>query len=98
MASSSSTTATSARVTGDITIKNVTKSVTFPIHVVGRIPDPAGTRVGFTGKLHIDRRDFNIVDSRLTAAGVLLVGYDVAIGLTVEATTPETSYLTSAVK
>ncbi len=87
-----------ADVTGDITIKNVTKSVTFPIHVVGRIPDPAGTRVGFTGELHIDRRDFNIVDSRLTAAGVLLVGYDVAIGLTVEATTPETSYLTSTVK
>jgi polyisoprenoid-binding protein YceI len=80
-----------ADVTGDVTIKNITKSVVFPIHVVGRIPDPAGTRVGFTGELHIDRRDFNIVDSRLTPAGVLLVGYDVAIGLTVEATTPGTN-------
>jgi polyisoprenoid-binding protein YceI len=82
-----------ATVTGDITIKNVTKSITFPIHVVGRIPDPAGTRVGYTGELHIDRRDFGIVDTRLTPAGVLLVGYDVTIGLTVEATAPQTSFL-----
>jgi polyisoprenoid-binding protein YceI len=85
-----------ATVTGDITIKRVTKSVTFPIHVVGRIPDVAGTRVGYTGELHIDRRDFGIIDNRLTPAGILLVGYDVTIGLTVEATTPQTSFLHDA--
>jgi len=85
-----------ADVTGEITIKSVTKAVTFPIHVVGRIPDPAGTRVGFTGQLHVDRRDFGIDDSRLTSAGVLLVGYDIAIGLTVEATTPGRAFFGSA--
>jgi polyisoprenoid-binding protein YceI len=52
-----------------------------------------GTRVGFTGELHIDRRDFGIVDNRLSATGVLLVGYDVTIGLTVEATTPSSTFL-----
>jgi polyisoprenoid-binding protein YceI len=87
-----------AQVTGNITIKNVTKSVTFPIHVVGRIPDSAGTRVGYTGELHIDRRDFGIVDNRLTPAGVLLVGYDVTIGLTVEATNADASFLKTAAK
>lgn len=87
-----------AQVTGNITIKNVTKSVTFPIHVVGRIPESAGTRVGYTGELHIDRRDFGIVDNRLTPAGVLLVGYDVTIGLTVEATNPDGSFLKPAAK
>jgi polyisoprenoid-binding protein YceI len=85
-----------AEVSGDITIKGVTKPVTFAIHVVGRIPEGAGTRVGYTGELHIDRRDFGLVDNRLTPAGVLLVGYDVAIGLTVEATTPDGSFRKTA--
>jgi polyisoprenoid-binding protein YceI len=74
-------------VTGDLTIKNVTKRVSFPVHVVGIIPDPKGWRVGYTGSLTIDRRDWGIVDNRLTPAGVLLVGYSVDIGLTVEAVT-----------
>ena len=78
-------------VTGDLTIKNVTKPVTIPVHVTGRIPDAAGTRVGYTGDLHIDRRDWGIVDQRLTPAGVLLVGYDVDIGLTVEAVSADPS-------
>ena len=74
-------------VTGELTIKNVTKSVAFPMHVVGIIPDPRGFRVGYNGKLTIDRRDWGIVDARLTPAGVLLVGYGVEIELTVEAVT-----------
>jgi polyisoprenoid-binding protein YceI len=73
-------------------------TVTFPIHVVGRIPDTAGSRVGYTGELHVDRRDFGIVDGRLTPAGVLLVGYDVTIGLTVEATNPDTTFAKTAAK
>lgn len=78
--------AKSFTVTGDLTIKNITKSVTFPVDVVGVIPDKAGLRVGYSGHLQIDRRDFNLVDARLTPAGVLLVGYTVDIVLTVEAT------------
>lgn len=78
-------------VTGDLTIRATTRSVSFPVHVEGRIPDPAGTRVGYSGQLHIDRRDFGIVDARLSPLGVLLVGYDVTIGLTVEALTADPS-------
>jgi polyisoprenoid-binding protein YceI len=74
-------------VTGDLTIKNVTKTVTFPANVVGIIPEGNGWRVGYNGSLTIDRRNWGIVDSRLTPAGVLLVGYNVDIGLTVEAVT-----------
>jgi polyisoprenoid-binding protein YceI len=74
-------------VTGDLTIKNVTKPVTFPVQVVGIIPEGRGWRVGYSGQLTIDRRDWGIVDSRLTPAGVLLVGYNVNVGLTVEAVT-----------
>jgi polyisoprenoid-binding protein YceI len=78
-------------VTGDLTIKNVTKPVTFPAHVVGIIPEGKGWRVGYTGQLTLDRRDWGIVDDRLTPAGVLLVGYTVNIGLTVEAVTNDPS-------
>ncbi len=79
-------------VLGDLTIKNVTKPVTLPIHVEGRVPNGEGSvRVGYSGTLHIDRRDFGIIDSRLAAANVLLVGYDVAIGLTAEVTSDDPS-------
>jgi polyisoprenoid-binding protein YceI len=76
-------------VTGDLTIKNVTRPVTFPVQIVGIIPEGRGWRVGYTGQLTIDRRNWGIVDSRLTPAGVLLVGYTVDIGLTVEAVTDD---------
>lgn len=79
-------------VTGELTIKDVTKSVTFPVHIEGRIPDDkGGTRVGYSSDLKIDRRDFHLVDQRLTPAGVILVGNDVHIGLTVEAVSPDAS-------
>lgn len=74
-------------VTGNLTIKDVTKPVSFPVQIVGIIPDGNGSRVGYSGQLTIDRRDWGIVDNRLTPAGVLLVGYTVNIGLTVEAVT-----------
>lgn len=74
-------------VMGDLTIKNVTRPVAFPVQVVGIIPEGSGWRVGYSGQLTIDRRNWGIVDARLTPAGVLLVGYTVNIGLTVEAVT-----------
>jgi polyisoprenoid-binding protein YceI len=83
--------ATTFDVTGNLTIKNVTKPVTFTAHVVGIIPEGSGWRVGYNSELQIDRRQWGIVDSRLTPAGVLLVGYTVDIGLTVEATTNDPS-------
>jgi polyisoprenoid-binding protein YceI len=70
--------------TGDLTIKNVTKSITIPVHILGKVPDDRGTRVGYEGKVTIDRRDFGITDSRLMS-GVLFVGYPVEIGITAEA-------------
>jgi polyisoprenoid-binding protein YceI len=83
--------ATSFTVNGNLTIKNVTKPVSFVTQVVGVIPEGKGWRVGYTADLQIDRRNWGIVDESLTPAGVLLVGYNVDIGLTVEATTNDPS-------
>jgi len=77
--------------TGDLTIKDVTKSVTIPVHIEGTIPDRGGVRVVYTGQFHIDRRDYTMVDQGLTAAGVLIVGNDATIGLTVDAVTKDPS-------
>ena len=68
---------------GLLTIKNVTKPVRFPVHIIGHIADSGGTRAGYEGTLAIDRRDFGITDSRLMS-GVLFVGYTVNIGITAE--------------
>jgi polyisoprenoid-binding protein YceI len=76
------------KVDGTLTIKNVTKLVSFVAHLEGAVPEDAtSTRVGYSADFTIDRRDFGIVDERLTGAGVLLVGNAVHIGLTLEATT-----------
>jgi polyisoprenoid-binding protein YceI len=74
---------------GDLTIRGVTKRVTLAGHVEGRVPDPAGERIGYTATVTIDRRDFGITDARLSPVGIPLVGNDVAITLTVEATRPK---------
>ena len=68
-------------------LKTLPSRSRFPVQVVGIIPEGSGWRVGYTGQLTIDRRNWGIVDGRLTPAGVLLVGYTVNIGLTVEAVT-----------
>lgn len=48
-------------VTGDLTIKGVTKSVTAAVQQSGMGPDPWGkTRVGYTAQFSIDRQDFGI--------------------------------------
>ncbi len=82
--------ATDFDVTGNLTIKSVTKPVTFPVHVIGHVPDPNGMRVGYSAEMHVDRRDFGIADNSLVD-GVLFVGYDVTIGLTAEAISDDSS-------
>jgi polyisoprenoid-binding protein YceI len=50
------------KVTGDLTIKDVTKSVEIPFDITGFIPggDRSGPRMGIAGETVINRRDFNV--------------------------------------
>jgi polyisoprenoid-binding protein YceI len=77
------------RAAGDLTIRGITKPVVLVGRIEGKIPDPAGERVGYSAQTTIDRRDFGITDARLSPAGIPLVGNDVEIGLTLEATRPK---------
>ncbi|AXE37450.1 YceI family protein [Acidipropionibacterium virtanenii] len=72
--------------TGDLTIKGVTKSVTIPFEFDGEAKDPFGnTRIGFEGKLKISRKDFGITWNAALETGGVLVSDDVTLELEVSA-------------
>ena len=61
-------------ITGDLTIKDVTKSVTIPFEQTGSAVDPFGnTRVGFEGETTVNRKDFGLTwNAALETGGVLV--------------------------
>ncbi|WP_432510250.1 YceI family protein [Kineococcus sp. SYSU DK001] len=72
--------------TGDLTLKGVTRPVTLTVEVSGFGPDAyGGTRAGFSAKGQINRRDFGVeFDARLDNGG-LVVSDKVDLELDVEA-------------
>ena len=62
------------RLTGDLTIKGITKSIAVDFEFTGLAVDPWGNqRVGFEGKAVINRRDFGVnFNAALEAGGVLV--------------------------
>lgn len=74
------------KMTGDLTIRNVTKSVVLDVEFEGRGPDPmGGQRAGFTATTKINRKDFGVNFNAALETGGLLVGDDVKITLNIEA-------------
>jgi polyisoprenoid-binding protein YceI len=61
-------------ITGDLTIKDVTKPVTFELEETGSAVDPFGnTRVGFEGDLTVNRKDWGLTwNAALETGGVLV--------------------------
>ena len=61
-------------VTGDLTIKGVTQSITIPFEFEGAVKDPFGNqRVGFEGSVTINRRDYGVTwNAALEGGGVLV--------------------------
>jgi polyisoprenoid-binding protein YceI len=65
---------TSVELTGDLTIRGVTNSVTIPFEFEGAATDPYGNlRVGFEGSAVINRKDYGITwNAALETGGVLV--------------------------
>lgn len=61
-------------VTGDLTVKGVTNSVTIPFTYEGAATDPFGNvRVGFEGAVTINRKDYGVTwNAALETGGVLV--------------------------
>ena len=75
--------------TGDFTLKGVTKQVVLPFTITGAIKDGRGnTRIGIAAQTRIDRRDYGITWGHALAAGGFDVAHDVMIDLNLEAIQP----------
>ena len=78
--------ATTYRVTGDLTIKGVTKPVTLDVEYTGSAVDPFGnTRVGFEGSVTVNRKDWGVNWNAPLEAGGVLVSEKVVLELEVSA-------------
>ena len=74
------------KVTGNLTIRGVSKQVVLATEYVGRSKDPwGGLRMGFSAKTSIDRRDFGLTFNMPLDGGGVLVGDRVEIEIEIEA-------------
>jgi polyisoprenoid-binding protein YceI len=72
--------------TGDLTIKGITKSVEFDVEFDGVGGDPwGGTRVGFTAEAEINRKDWGIDFNMVLDTGGVMVSDKIKVQLDIEA-------------
>lgn len=70
---------------GELTIRDITKKVSFDVTFGGTTKDPWGnTKAGFKAKGTINRFDYNLKWNTLTEAGGAVVGKDVEVALNLE--------------
>lgn len=73
-------------VTGDLTIRGVTRQVVLPTTFLGFAKDPWGNeRAGFEAELTINRKDYGLTWNAALETGGFLVGDDVKISLQIQA-------------
>ena len=72
--------------TGDLTIKGVTKSVAFDLEFEGVAADPwGGTRAGFVASTEINRKDWGIEYNAALETGGVVIGDKVKLLLDIQA-------------
>jgi polyisoprenoid-binding protein YceI len=73
-------------VTGNLTMRGVTKAITLPVAFLGEGKDPWGNeKMGFELSTTLNRKDYGINWNKTLDQGGLLVGDDVKIQISVEA-------------
>ncbi len=74
------------KTTGDLTIKGVTKPVTIDFEYTGSATDPFGNeRVGFEGKVVVNRKDWGVNWNAALEAGGVLVSEKVTLEFDISA-------------
>lgn len=79
------------RVTGDFTMKGVTKSITFPFNITGFLPagERSGGRMGITAETMIKRSDYGITyGQNIPGTSTPVIADGVYIHLAIEAPLP----------
>jgi polyisoprenoid-binding protein YceI len=69
---------------GNLTIRDVTKPVSFDVTYGGQVSAMGSTHTGFKAKTTINRLDYNLKWDKTTEAGGLVVGHDVDITINVD--------------
>jgi polyisoprenoid-binding protein YceI len=73
-------------VTGNLTIRGNTKTITLPVKVTGPVQDPWGnTKMGFETATTINRKDYGVSWSKAMDNGGLVVSDEVAVTIALEA-------------
>ena len=73
-------------VTGDLTIKDVTRPITLPLTYTGSATDPFGNqRAGFEGSVQVNRKDFGLTWNAALETGGLLVSEKVTLEFDISA-------------
>jgi len=73
------------KLSGNLTIKDVTKSITLDVELGGVMVDPYGnTKAGFEINGKINRKEFGLTWSAITEAGGVVVGDDVKLHMNVQ--------------
>ena len=74
------------RVTGDLTIKDVTRPLTFELEHTGNATDPFGNeRVGLEGSVTVNRKDWGVNWNAALEAGGVLVSENVTLEFEISA-------------
>ena len=72
--------------TGDFTMKGVTKSITFPFNIPGFLPPgERGSKMGITAETSINRRDYGVNYGTTLPSGIAAISDNVTITLQIEA-------------
>ena len=72
------------KLNGNLTIRDVTKPVTFDVTYGGQLAGARGTKAGFKAITTINRFDYGLKWDRATETGGLVVGKDVEVSVKVE--------------
>ena len=72
-------------VTGELTMKGVTKKVIVPVDVLGSVKTPRGEKAGFETAFKLDRKEYGITWNRALDAGGAVLGDDVKVTISIEA-------------
>jgi polyisoprenoid-binding protein YceI len=73
-------------VTGDLTVRGVTRTITIDVEFCGSVTDPWGNlRAGILGATEIDRDDFDLTWNQALDSGGFVLGKGVKVDLDIEA-------------
>lgn len=73
-------------VTGDLTMRGVTKRITLPVTFLGKAKDPWGNeKLGFEAETTLNRKDYGLTWNAALETGGFLVGDEVKISVSIQA-------------